>query len=313
MNGRCITIEKYKGNDNEYIIKNNIGITLGSAFALELTKNSKNSIFRIKIYKKDENQSLIIKESISLLLEALFNKMNMIKVSFIIDEEIPYQPLLIMGLNLEGILSNSIYNDGHFRDEYIFGIDDTQYRSLNMIVNLNIEGKNIELKILTPEHADIMTAYYLNNKEHLRFFEPSRDEKFYSIDVQRKILSENYRQYLNGNIISLGIFRNKELIGKLQCSNIVEGIFKSGIIGYSIDKDNEKKGYMKEALNIFIEYAFNELNLHRLEASTLVDNEKSQRVLQSCGFEKLGLNKKYLFINGEWKDHVTFYKINNNF
>ena len=113
-------------------------------------------------------------------------------------------------------------------------------------------------------------------------------------------------------VLNFGIFKDDILIGKLQCSNIVEGIFKSGIIGYSIGKDNENKGYMKEALNLFIKHAFSELNLHRLEASTLVDNEKSQKVLIKCGFEKLGLNKKYLFINGEWKDHITFYKINDN-
>ncbi len=66
---------------------------------------------------------------------------------------------------------------------------------------------------------------------------------------------------------------------------------------------------MKEALSLVLEYAFDELKLHRIEASTLVDNLRSQRVLKRCGFKKLGLNEKYLFINGKWRDHITFYKI----
>ena len=53
------------------------------------------------------------------------------------------------------------------------------------------------------------------------------------------------------------------------------------------------------------------MGLHRIEASVLVDNEKSKRVLNKCGFKELGLNEKYLFIDGIWRDHVTFFKINN--
>ncbi|WP_143761057.1 GNAT family N-acetyltransferase, partial [Clostridium haemolyticum] len=47
--------------------------------------------------------------------------------------------------------------------------------------------------------------------------------------------------------------------------------------------------------------------LHRIEASTLVDNIRSQRVLESCGFKEVGVSEKYLFINGKWRDHKIFY------
>jgi [ribosomal protein S5]-alanine N-acetyltransferase len=52
--------------------------------------------------------------------------------------------------------------------------------------------------------------------------------------------------------------------------------------------------------------AFGELALHRLEAGTLVDNLASQRVLQKNRFERYGLAKRYLFIAGEWRDHLLF-------
>ena len=51
--------------------------------------------------------------------------------------------------------------------------------------------------------------------------------------------------------------------------------------------------------------------LHRIEASALVDNEKSIGVLKSCGFKMLGINENYLLINGKWRDHVTYYTIKN--
>ena len=107
----------------------------------------------------------------------------------------------------------------------------------------------------------------------------------------------------------LGIYKDDNLIGKIKISNVVYGVFKSGIVGYSIDKEYEGKGYMKEAVNLALEYAKNYLDLHRLEASILTDNVRSKGVLLSCGFEEVGLNKNYLYINGSWRDHITFYKI----
>ena len=75
------------------------------------------------------------------------------------------------------------------------------------------------------------------------------------------------------------------------------------------NKDYEGKGLMQDALKVVIDYAFEDLMLHRLEASTLLDNFRSQKTLELQGFKKVGLNEKYLFINGEWRDHYTFFLI----
>ena len=56
-----------------------------------------------------------------------------------------------------------------------------------------------------------------------------------------------------------------------------KSIFKNGIIGYSIDKDQQGNGYMKEAVKMALEYAFKELRLHRIEASALVENMRSRQ------------------------------------
>jgi len=90
------------------------------------------------------------------------------------------------------------------------------------------------------------------------------------------------------------------------------GVFKNAFIGYSMDEKEQNKGYMKEAVKLAVTYAFEELELHRIEATTLVDNEKSQRVLKNCGFRELGISEKYLYINGEWRDHMVFYKVKSN-
>ena len=270
-------------NRNEYIIRDDVGITLGRLFLLDIDDSNKNCIVKIKIYKKDK-YSVVLSMVLEQIIDKFFTEMKLFKIQLIVDEDIPIEELVDLGFNLEGVLYNSLV----------------------------LGGKHIDLKLLTPEYAEDMCTYYINNKERLREFEPARNEDFYTERSQRNILIEGYKQYLNGISIAFGIFRDRELIGRIQCSNIVEGIFKNGIVGYSIDKYHEGKGYMKEALQLFIEYAFEEMELHRLEASVLVDNEKSKGVLKACNFKELGLNEKYLYINGKWRYHITYYLINSN-
>lgn len=298
-------------NRNEYIIKDDIGITLGRIFLLDIDEGNKNCIIKIKIYKKDK-YNVVLSITLEELIDKFFNEMKLSKMQLIVDEDVPIEEFVEIGFNLEGVLYNSIILGEEKGSQYIFSLERDNYNKGLIRNHVLLRGNNIMLKLLTPEYAKDMYIYYINNKERLKEFEPTRSDEFYTERSQKNILIEGYKQYLNGTSIAFGIFKEKELIGRIQCSNIVDGIFKNGIVGYSIDKDYEGKGYMKEALQLFIEYAFEEMELHRLEASVLVDNEKSKGVLKACKFKELGLNEKYLYINGKWRDHITYYLINSD-
>ena len=58
---------------------------------------------------------------------------------------------------------------------------------------------------------------------------------------------------MTGVCSDLGIYLSGKLIGKIKISNIVYGVFKSGILGYAIDKDYEGMGYMKESINLILD------------------------------------------------------------
>ena len=60
---------------------------------------------------------------------------------------------------------------------------------------------------------------------------------------------------------------------------------------------------MTEALNAVTQFAFRNMGLHRVEANIQPSNQRSRNLVQRCGFEFEGLSKKFLYINGEWKDH----------
>jgi [ribosomal protein S5]-alanine N-acetyltransferase len=305
-----ISLSPVKGNEREYIIRDSAGITMGRFFIVELSRENRYCSFRVKFYRKGEEYYKILKEALRLILITLFKNMGIFKVSTFIDEDTNTRALTELGYELEGLISNSMISNNHFRHELLFGIDKDTFDNGIIKRNVLLKGSRVELRVLTPENSKELLEYYERNRQHLKQYEPLRDESFYTLEVQRRDLTENYRQFLNGSSFNLGIFKDDKFIGKIRISNIVIGVFKNAFVGYSMDKDEQGKGYMKEALGIVLNYAFNDLDLHRIEATTLVDNVKSQAVLLACGFKEIGISEKYLFINGKWRDHKIFYKVN---
>jgi [ribosomal protein S5]-alanine N-acetyltransferase len=305
-----VTLSAIKGNENEYIIKDVNGITIGRIFIIELSRENRYCSFRVKFYKKDGEDYKLLKDAIKIILRTLIINMNIYKVSTFIDDEINTRALTELGYELEGLVPNSLIVNNNFRNELVFGIDRDSFENTIVSKPVVLKGRNIELKLLTPENTKELLEYYIKNKQHLKAFEPARDKSFYTLEVQKRDLMENYKGFLNGTSVNLGIFKNNHLIGKIRVSNIVLGVFRNAFVGYSIDKDEQGNGYMKEALMLVLDYVFEYLELHRVEATTLVDNIKSQAVLLGCGFKEIGISEKYLFINGEWADHKVFYKIN---
>ncbi len=97
-----------------------------------------------------------------------------------------------------------------------------------------------------------------------------------------------------------------ELLGGITLSNVRLGVAQTGSLGYWVAAGHARKGYMTEAVRCILDYSFNSLKLHRVEAACLPANEASRGLLLKCGFREEGLAREHLKINGRWCDHVTF-------
>lgn len=306
-NQREVNIELIKGTLDDYIVKDKDKIVIGRFTITELDKENKKCNLKLKFYREDNYD--LLKITLEAILKAVFKDKNIFKANVVVSENINLKPFLDSGFTLEAIFTDNIFTKGSFYDELSFGINRNEYLNSGRNNIVEMKGKNILIRNFTPDDAQELLDYYLRNKDHLREFEPVRDASFFTYEMQKEILLESYRHLMTGVGSDLGIYKDNKLIGKAKISSIVYGVFKSGILGYSIDKEYEGKGYMKEAINLVLEYAKEYLDLHRIEASVLTTNERSKGVLLSCGFEEIGINKKYLYINGKWSDHITFYKI----
>lgn len=91
------------------------------------------------------------------------------------------------------------------------------------------------------------------------------------------------KELTNSNELTWGIQLkdNPKIIG--TCGFIsFNNITKCLTIGYALNQDYWKQGYVKEALNLIIDYAFNHLDAIRIEGICVVDNIASEKTMLSC-------------------------------
>lgn len=94
------------------------------------------------------------------------------------------------------------------------------------------------------------------------------------------------------------------ILGTCNYTNIVRGPFQACHLGYQLARDCEGRGLMTEALSATNAFVFETLRLHRIMANHRPENRRSARLLERLGFSREGLAKDYLFIDGDWRDHV---------
>lgn len=93
------------------------------------------------------------------------------------------------------------------------------------------------------------------------------------------------------------------LVGVVNVSNVVMRAFRSGYLSYYAFAETHGRGLMGEATALVIGHAFDNLNLHRLEANIQPGNQPSIELVKRLGFRLEGLSPDYLFIAGAWRDH----------
>ena len=76
------------------------------------------------------------------------------------------------------------------------------------------------------------------------------------------------------------------------------------------NKENRNQNIGSEALELLINYSFHNLNLHQLYANISVGNVASIALFTKFGFEKIGIKKDWILLNGHYQDEAIFQLIN---
>ena len=148
----------------------------------------------------------------------------------------------------------------------------------------------------------------LSSKKFLTPWEPEWDAGSCSRRAYLRYLkNSNYLANMD-RAYSFLIFKNEDkvLLGGINIGNVRRGVSQSASIGYWIGEKYAKNGYMLEAIETLLPSLFVDLRLNRIEAATLEENIASRNLLKKIGFKKEGILRKYLKINGNWRDHVIY-------
>lgn len=184
------------------------------------------------------------------------------------------------------------------------------------MAKLALSTKRLILKRLDYKSAHLVLEYFNRNRVFLSQWEAKKPTDFYTESYMKHLLNTEAMQYCEGKLHKFYIFEkdNEErIIGTIALNEIVRGCFQSCFLGYRLDGDEINKGYMSEATEAVVRYAFEELNLHRIEGNIMPKNKASLKVLEGQGFYNEGLAKDYLLINGRWEDHIHMVKLNKNY
>ena len=185
----------------------------------------------------------------------------------------------------------------------------------SLLSKKKLTGERVFLR--PPKRRDALKWQKLrmSSKSFLVPWEPSWDA---SSCTRRAYL----RYFKNSNYLanmdraySFLIFKtdDKTLLGGINIGNVRRGVSQSASLGYWIGAKHSRNGYMKEALKLLIPSLFVDLRLNRIEAATLEENIASKNLLKKIGFKKEGVLRKYLKINGTWRDHILYGLLENDF
>lgn len=161
-----------------------------------------------------------------------------------------------------------------------------------------------------PRRADFSAWSQTRNRdrEHLIPWEPRWAVDANSRREWRLRLTRWKQAWDNGDGYSFLIFHQDDdhLLGGIALTNVRLGSAQSGTLGYWLAANAEGYGYMSEAVEQACLFGAKILGLRRIEAATIVENTRSQAVLERCGFAREGLAREYLQIAGTRRDHVLF-------
>jgi ribosomal-protein-alanine N-acetyltransferase len=149
---------------------------------------------------------------------------------------------------------------------------------------------------LEGDRAEFTERLLASGELHDPWLEPGEPEPWFE-----RLLARN-RTETDRSLLVCDADRGS-IAGVMNLSQIVMGPFRSAFLGYYVFEPFAGLGYMRAAMPLLLRYAFDELELHRVQANVQPGNEASIALVRGAGFHREGFSPRYLFIRGAWRDH----------
>jgi len=162
---------------------------------------------------------------------------------------------------------------------------------------MKLRSKRVYLRAPEADDCDELIRLYATSQKHFRGYARSEFSREHFETLLLDATKETNESFLVCTV------DGDTIVGTLNFSQIFRKSFQNAYLGYQLFAGFTGNGYMTEAVTLALNFAFIDLSLHRVEANVQPNNKPSIGVLRRNGFVKEGFSRRYLKINGRWRDH----------
>ena len=172
---------------------------------------------------------------------------------------------------------------------------------------MKLRNGRVGLRPITRGDAQRWAELRRTNHDWLGPWETTRPPESTSPSTGYKALTRDLiRQGRQGRSLPFVVTYDDVMVGQLTVSSITWGSALWAQMGYWIDEGHAGHGIIPTAVALACDHCFRVVGLHRIEIAIRPENVASLRVVEKLGFAKIGLARRYLHINGMWRDHELY-------
>ena len=172
---------------------------------------------------------------------------------------------------------------------------------------LRVSAGVVRLRPVRLRDAAQWSRNRLSDRSHLEPWEPSTElswEVRHAVSSWPSVCSGLRAEARKGRMLPYVIELDGQFAGQLTIGNVTHGALRSAWIGYWVASGSTGGGVATAALALGLDHCFGPVMLHRVEATVRPENAASRAVLAKAGFREEGLLKRYLDVDGAWRDHL---------
>jgi [ribosomal protein S5]-alanine N-acetyltransferase len=166
------------------------------------------------------------------------------------------------------------------------------------------------IRLIEPADAVAIAAHRARDVEAFRRWEPAQPADFLTPEGQAERIGRLLAGHRDGKVWPGVVLADDQVIGQVTVSGILpQPHLRRGSVGYWIAATAQNRGHAGRAVGLVLQVMTDELELHRAEASTALENLPSQRVLRRNGFSPYGVAHSSILLDGSWRDGLLWERI----
>lgn len=172
---------------------------------------------------------------------------------------------------------------------------------------LRVRAGVVRLRPVRMRDAAQWSRIRIADRQYLEPWEPTAEMDWpvrHAVSAWPSVCSGLRAEARRGRMLPYIIELDGQFAGQLTVGNVTHGALRSAWIGYWVHSVLTGGGVATGALALGLDHCFGPVMLHRVEATVRPENTASRKVLAKAGFREEGLLRRYLDVDGGWRDHL---------